>query len=277
MWIGRFGRSVDPVDLGLVTGLAVTMTSVVIVTQDDPFYMPVFFDSFFESIDHQVTVKRIVLFEPFGEGTLDLARRMYGFYGPVNFFRLGVEYGVRTVLDAVGVRAFSVERLAERHGVPTERRDTVNDESFVGRFDDIDVLLSAASPEIFDADVLNAPIWGCLNVHTAALPEYRGMMPTFWALYHGDDEVGVTVHTMTEEIDKGQAVRRDRFPVEPDDTLDDVIIRGKRRGGRLAAAALRDVAAGEVTKTEIAGEGSYFSFPSVEDRRELQQRGRELL
>lgn len=253
------------------------MTSVTVVTQDDPFYMPIFFDSFFKNLDNRVTIERVVLFDPFGENMLDLAQRMYGFYGPVNFVRRGIEYGIRTTLNRLGLQTYSVERLATRYGIQTEHRETVNQGSFVNRLQDTDVLLSAASPEIFDADVLDAPDWGCLNVHTAALPKYRGMMPTFWALYHGDDEIGITVHTITEEIDKGQAVRRDTFAVESNDTLDDVIRRGKRRGGWLATAALEDVATGELTKSEITGEESYFSFPTPSDRRELQERGRKLL
>jgi methionyl-tRNA formyltransferase len=253
------------------------MTRIAVVTQDDPFYMPLFFETLFENLEESVEIEFLVLFQPFGEGTLALARRMYEFYGPLNFLKRGVQYAVRTVLNATGIRTYSVERLARQHGVPVEHRTTVNDESFVDRLHDVDILLSAASPEIFDPEVLDAPTRGCLNVHTAALPKYRGMMPTFWALYHGDNEVGVTIHTMTEEIDKGRAVRRGAFPVAPEDTLDDVIKRGKRLGGELTAAALADVANDSVSLEPITGEESYFSFPSAADRRQLQQQGRELL
>jgi methionyl-tRNA formyltransferase len=253
------------------------MTRVAVVTQDDPFYMPLFFGTLFENLDERVEIERLVLFQPFGEDTLSFARRMYGFYGPQNFLKRGVQYAVRTALDVTGIRTYSVERLAQQYDVPTEHRETVNDGSTVEQLSDVDVLLSAASPEIFDAEVLDAPEWGCLNVHTAALPKYRGMMPTFWALYHGDEEIGVTVHTMTEEIDKGRAVRQGSFSVTEDDTLDDVIKRGKRRGGELAAAALTDVATDNVFTDPITGEESYFSFPTPEDRRQLQRQGRELL
>lgn len=253
------------------------MTEVVIVTQDDPFYMPVFFETLFERLEGRVEVSRVVFLRPFDETTLDLAKRMYEFYGPQNFLRQGVSYATRKTLDTLGVRSYSVASLAEEYGIPTETRETVNSAEFRDVLDGTDVLLSAASPEIFDADVLGTPEWGCLNVHTAALPKYRGMMPTFWALYHGDDEIGITVHTMTEEIDKGRAVRTDSFAVADDDTLDDVIRRGKVYGGRLAAAALHDIVEDGVTMDPITGEESYFSFPSREDRRELQRRGRELL
>jgi methionyl-tRNA formyltransferase len=252
---------------------------VVVVTQDDPFYVPEFFDAFFEALPSSIEVDRVVQLDAFGESTLQLARRMYRFYGPVNFFRRGVSYVIRKLLDSVGNCRYSVDTVASAYGIDTVTRESVNEPAFVESLqrEDVDVVLSVSAPEIFDADVLAAPQWGCLNVHTARLPEYRGMMPTFWALYHGEDEIGVTVHTMAEEIDRGEAVRRDTFDVSPSDTLDDVILEGKRRGGRLAAAAIEDIHEDRVQREPIEGEGSYFSFPSRDDRREFQRRGGKLL
>lgn len=254
------------------------MIDTVLVTQEDPFYIPVFVRSLLNSIDEdEVRVSRVVLLRPFDETTFELAQRMYRFYGLKNFLRRGVSYTVRKVADAVGMGAYSARAVAERNDIPVEQRDTVNSDSFIETLEDTDVVLSAASPEIFDEKLLQAPNWGCLNVHTAELPKYRGMMPAFWALYHGEEEVGVTVHTMTEEIDRGKAVKRDSFTVREDDTHDDVARRGKVYGGQAAADALTDIAREEVTVTDISGDGSYFSFPTREERGEFQQRGGKLL
>ena len=40
----------------------------------------------------------------------------------------------------------------------------------------------AAVGLILPAAVLEIPPLGCVNVHSALLPDYRGMLPTFWAL-----------------------------------------------------------------------------------------------
>lgn len=250
---------------------------VAIVTQDDPFYVPRFFESLFEALPEDVTVEFVVLLRPFDERTIDLARRMYRLYGPVDFVRLGLRYAYRRAVDAIGLADYSVRRVATRYDVPVEERETVNDADVCDRLSEIDVLLSVAAPEILDEDVLSAPNWGCLNVHTARLPEYRGMLPTFWALYHGDEEIGITVHTMTEEIDSGEILRQETFDVDSEDSLHDVITRGKDLGGQLAAEALGDVAAGTATTAPMTGEGSYFSFPTAEQARELRRRGRPFL
>jgi methionyl-tRNA formyltransferase len=252
-------------------------TRVTVVTQDDPFYMPIFFESLFAAVPDGVEIADVTVLRSFDESLPELARRMYGLYGPRNFVRRGAEYTYRTLRNRLGGE-FSVPAVARNHGVPITHCDSVNEEAFVSRIerDEIDVILSASAPEIFDTEVLSAPDWGCLNVHTAELPKYRGMLPTFWALYHGEDEIGVTVHTMDEEIDRGKIARQTTFPVESA-SLDWAIKQGKRTGGRLAAAALGDVERDEVTLAPMAGEGSYFSFPTADERREFQRRGGQLL
>jgi methionyl-tRNA formyltransferase len=252
---------------------------VFVVTQDDPFYLPIFFRHFLTETSEEVKIDRVFCLDPFDESFAALVGRMYRLYGPVNFVRRGISYVTRKTSDALGMGSHSVVTVAQTQGVSVETLDTVNDAAFVERVkeEEIDVILSVSAPEIFGPSLLNAPTWGCLNVHTAKLPQYRGMLPTFWALYHGDEEIGVTIHTMEEEIDQGKIAQQLTFPVASSDTLDDVIKRGKEEGGRLAAQVLNTVAEGDLQLRPMEGEESYFSFPSAEERRELQQRGRRLL
>jgi methionyl-tRNA formyltransferase len=249
------------------------------VTQDDPFYLPIFFRHFFAETTEEVKIKHVFFLDPFDESFAALTGRMYRLYGPVNFVRRGVSYVTRKVSDTLGFSSHSVRTVAQTQGVSVETLNTVNDASFVERVEEeeIDVILSVSAPEIFGPELLQAPTWGCLNVHTAKLPQYRGMLPTFWALYHGDDEIGVTIHTMEEEIDQGKIAQQSMFPVASSDTLDDVIKQGKEEGGRLAAKVLNTLAEGTLQLRPMEGEESYFSFPSGEERRELQQKGRRLL
>lgn len=252
---------------------------VAVVTQDEPFYMPWFYRSFFENIGDDVNVRWITILDTFDESFLDSVRRAYRLYGPGNFARLGIRYLRRMATDRLGMAHHSVRSIARAHGVPAEERSSVNTAAFVDRIEReaVDVLLSVSAPEIFDPPVLNAPRWGCVNVHTSKLPKYRGLLPTFWALYHGDDEIGVTVHTMAEEIDRGEIVRQTTFQVGADPSLHDVIERGKTVGGRLAAETLDEIATGEETRRPMSGEESYFSFPTVEERREFQRNGGRML
>jgi methionyl-tRNA formyltransferase len=248
-----------------------------VVTQDDPFYMPLFFESLFSSLNDDIRVVEVSILPSFDESFIDSFLRMFRFYGPTNFVRKGIKYSYRKVVDFFD-GGYSVKSIARSHDVSVTYRNSVNTSSFLSslQHNDVDVVLSASAPEIFDTQILEAPSWGCINVHTADLPKYRGMMPTFWALYHGEDTIGVTIHTMAEAIDRGEIVRQTNFPVETK-SLDDAIKQGKRTGGQLAAEALQEINRGQVELKPMEGEDSYFSFPSVNDRKKFQRKGGRLL
>lgn len=252
---------------------------IVVVTQDDPFYTPVFFESFLARLDDSVNVQQIVCLQPFQESIPEQAKRAIRLYGPSGFLKQGISYIWRDLVDKIGLGKYSVGRVAEEHCVPVTDVQSVNDESFVRQIEsmDIDVILSVSCPEILEENILSAPEWGCLNVHTAKLPQYRGMMPTFWALLNGDSEIGVTVHEMVEKLDAGRIAKQTTFKVDDLQSLHQVILRGKRKGSFLAAETLHELNSNGLKLTKMEGDGSYFSFPTGNDRRKLQSRGWRLL
>ncbi len=250
-----------------------------IVTQDDPFYIPIFFNSFFQNLNENIEITRVTILDPKGDSTSKFLKRLLNFYGLKNFTRLGLRYAFRKLKITLSLGEYSAGYVTKKFDVKTSYLTTVNSKEFINHINknNIDVILSVSSPEIFKPPLLKAPKWGCINVHTAKLPKYRGLLPTFWALYHGDKEIGITVHTMEEKVDKGKIVLQKTFPVKRFDTLDDVITRGKRLGGKLAAEALKQIENDNVKLKAMEGESSYHSFPTKKHRKEFQKRGGKLL
>lgn len=83
----------------------------------------------------------------------------------------------------------------------------------------IDFLFNFLSPMIVPAETLRAFRCDAINVHPAP-PEWPGVGGASFAIYHNDATFGVTVHRMSPEIDAGEIVRVDRFPVRSDDSCD---------------------------------------------------------
>jgi len=52
-----------------------------------------------------------------------------------------------------------------------------------------------------------------INIHPGVLPENRGPNPYFWALAEGHDTAGITFHSMTAEMDRGEILYRACFPI----------------------------------------------------------------
>src|SRR6266516_4129708 len=242
---------------------------VVAVTQSDPFFTARFFQAFLEErAGDRVQLVEIVLLRNFNESKPALARRLLNLYGPVDLVRLLGRYAEAAVSDRLG-RPRTVEAVASRHGVPVLRLSTINDEAYLGTLAarGVDVLLSVAAPEIFGRRALSATPH-VLNVHSGQLPQYRGMMPTFWALHNGDQRVVVTLHEMTERLDAGALIAE--F---------DVAARAKTVAGREAARLLSLIGtpAWPERRPIPAINEHYYRFPTRHDARRLQARGRRLV
>lgn len=81
-----------------------------------------------------------------------------------------------------------------------------------------DVLLNVHSLHLIAAPVLAAPRIGAFNLHPGPLPQYAGLNVPSWAVYHGRDTHGVSLHWMAAGIDTGPVAYRACFALGPRDT-----------------------------------------------------------
>jgi methionyl-tRNA formyltransferase len=122
--------------------------------------------------------------------------------------------------------------------------------------------------------VLALPPLGCVNIHHAPLPRYKGMMPTFWQMYHGEQKVGLTIHTMAARVDEGNTLLQEQLPIDQGESLDSLIRRTKRQGAHCMLTVLRQIAQQTQTKLSVDnGPGSYFTFPTPAEIKEFRRRG----
>jgi methionyl-tRNA formyltransferase len=60
------------------------------------------------------------------------------------------------------------------------------------------------------------------NMHGSLLPQFRGRAPVNWAVLHGADVTGASLHEMTVKPDAGAIVSQVEVPILPDDTAFEV-------------------------------------------------------
>jgi glycosyltransferase involved in cell wall biosynthesis len=122
-------------------------------------------------------------------------------------------------------------------------------------------------------EILSLPRHGFLNLHLSALPQYAGLDSIFWALYHGEKEIGVTVHFASEAIDRGDLVLQRKIPVSPRDTEESLYDKALWLGTFLMIQALRQLQEGTICRTvQDPKKASYFSWPSAGQRGILRRR-----
>jgi methionyl-tRNA formyltransferase len=66
--------------------------------------------------------------------------------------------------------------------------------------------------------ILDAPTYGCFNVHASLLPRWRGAAPIHRAIMAGDAESGVTIMRMELGLDTGPMMKVARIAIQPETT-----------------------------------------------------------
>src|SRR5882757_465936 len=95
--------------------------------------------------------------------------------------------------------------------------------------------------------VWNMPSMGTINLHGSLLPQYRGAAPINWAVINGEKETGVTTFKLQHEIDTGNILLQESFPVGEDETAGEVHDRMKEIGGKLLVKTLTGIVDGSLT------------------------------
>ncbi len=257
---------------------------IAVITQEEPFYLPPALDAFCRARADEVVA--LIILPAFNESLKKNARRLYEFFGPADFARLVVRFGFAKLADRINglrpiTRPYSAVDVARRHRIEVFRPAKVNAPEFVtvlGETIRPDLMVSIAASQILKQRVLDVPKLGCINLHSAPLPRYQGMMPNFWTMVHGEPEAAVTVHYMVEKLDAGDIILQRPVPIRPDDSLHDLMVRSKQVGVEVLLEAVEQIRAGTVRARKMdAAEATYFSFPKREDARKLRERGHSLL
>ena len=81
-----------------------------------------------------------------------------------------------------------------------------------------DVMVVAAYGLILPQWALDAPRYGCLNIHASLLPRWRGAAPIHRAIEAGDAQTGVTIMQMDAGLDTGDMLLEERCPISAHDT-----------------------------------------------------------
>ena len=71
-----------------------------------------------------------------------------------------------------------------------------------------DIIVVAAYGKILPKSILDIPRLGCVNIHGSLLPKYRGAAPIQRAVLAGEEEAGVTLMYMAEEMDAGDMIAK---------------------------------------------------------------------
>lgn len=140
---------------------------------------------------------------------------------------------------------------AEKFGIPVLQPEKIRQKEELDKVLALgpDLIVTAAFGQILPKELLDAPKYGCINVHASLLPELRGGAPMQYAILQGKKETGITIMYMAEKLDAGDIITQAVVPVSEEDTLGTLHDKLSETGAKLLSETLPPLLAGKLTAT----------------------------
>jgi len=137
-------------------------------------------------------------------------------------------------------RPTAVAAKADAFGLPVRTPLTLKDEAEQAAFAalELDVAVVVAYGLILPQAILDAPRFGCLNIHASALPRWRGAAPIHRAIMAGDAQTGVGIMQMEAGLDTGPVLLETRTDIGVEETTGALHDRLSALGAELIVQAL---------------------------------------
>lgn len=154
-----------------------------------------------------------------------------------------------------------VHAFAEAHGLMVRTPASMKAPEAIADFRalNLDAAVVVAFGQILVAEVLDAPKFGCFNVHASLLPRWRGAAPIQRAIMAGDAVTGVQVMRMSLGLDEGAVLATETVRIGPLDTAGTLHDRLAEAGARLLPPTLAAIAAGTAIETPQVADGVTYA------------------
>ncbi|MDX2082517.1 MAG: formyltransferase family protein [Rickettsiales bacterium] len=145
----------------------------------------------------------------------------------------------------------------------------INDESLIKQLNDwgVDMIISIRFGQILKMPIIKIPPFGVLNLHSGILPNYRGILASFWAILHGEKNLGATLHYINDSgIDTGEIISFSKSEIDWNADLIANINNIYNNGCGLISQVLEKISNHEEIATidqKFLDGGKYFSYPNA--------------
>jgi methionyl-tRNA formyltransferase len=150
---------------------------------------------------------------------------------------------------------------ALKHGIPVFQPEKIRQEEELSKILSLepDLIVTAAFGQILPKKLLDAPKYGCINVHASLLPELRGGAPIHYAIIQGKKKTGVTIMYMVEKLDAGDILTTVEVPITEEDNVGTLHEKLSAAGSKLLSETLPLLLDGKLTSQPQNEEQATFA------------------
>lgn len=173
------------------------------------------------------------------------------------------------------------EELGKLIGKPVADENAINSPQAIARVRALnpDLIVSIRYGGIIKQEIIDIPGNGVINLHSGPLPEYRGVMASFWAMLNDEKTLGTTLHYISDgTIDTGRIVGRTSAALNEDKSYLWHVLNLYPDGCSLLVDTINSIDAGDTPggEEQVAG-GQYFTFPTSEELHRFREKGFKLV
>ena len=239
---------------------------IIIITQNEPFYLVKNLKYLISNLPkHSKIVGCVVAsVSPFGksESFMTKATNTFQIFG----FKFFIYYSIQFIKSKLFYQ--NINSLLSENEIPNIRLNgNINstDSLEIIKSYEPDLIVSILGNQIFKKNLLDLAPKGCINLHTALLPKYRGLMPSFWVLKNNEKYTGVSVFYVDEGIDSGPIIVQEKVEIG-NRSQQQLITYTKKLGMQCIIKAINLIYEDKVQLiANPDSEKTYYSFPQRKD------------
>ena len=161
-----------------------------------------------------------------------------------------------------------VKILAEEHNIVVLQPKSIKEQYNEVIELEPDLIVTCAYGQILPKELLDAPKYGCINVHASLLPKHRGGAPIHRAIMEGDTETGVTIMFMAPGMDDGDIITQARVEITNEDTASSLHDKLSKLGSELLIETIPTIFNGTNVRTkQNEAEATYAPIIKPEDEK----------
>lgn len=172
-----------------------------------------------------------------------------------------------------------IEDIAKSYNLPVYKFKDVNDPEFIKQINSLkDTNFSVfTTGQILKKTTLEKFKSYPINCHGSYLPEFRGAAQYIWYQVYNYEEFGITFHNLTHEIDAGDILYQNIFPIPKNISCFYLHYLIAKKWGYEFGELIQDLSFPPNVKTQENSETSYLPLPNSETFKNLKLQSKKII